>query len=169
MAKAKTATNNGKQVRKKGGSKLRFYTFLVGSMFAAPFMFPTVVLLGVGLIPTFVAFFVDKERDHASATAVSAMNCAGLAPFVIDLWIKGQTMGNVIQILSDSSTWLIILGASAVGQTIVSVVPHAMATVTFAHAELRIKTLKNNLDLLQKSWGPDVGSTKPLDKIAGID
>ena len=74
-------------------------------------------------------------------------------------------MGSVFQILSEPSTWLIILGSAAIGQIIVSVVPQAMATMTLAHSELRIKTLKQNLELLKNSWGPDVGTTKSIDQL----
>jgi hypothetical protein len=172
MAEAKTkpaAPANAKGAKpekpKKGGGKLGFYTAMIVAGFAAPFMFPTIILVLAGMLPTLVAFFVDKDREHSSATAIGALNCAGITPFVIDLWIKGQSMSAVFQILSDPSSWLIILGAAAIGQVIVSVVPQAMATVTFAHSELRIKTLKHNLELLKNSWGPDVGTTKPIEKL----
>lgn len=165
-AEPKETAGGKAQKPKKGGGRVRFYTALIIAGFAAPFMFPTLILIMIGLLPTLVAFFVDRDREHSSATAVGAMNCAGITPFVIDLWIKGQSMDNVFRILSDPSSWLIILGAAAIGQTIVSVVPQAMATLTLAHSELRIKTLKQNLERLNESWGPDVGTTKPIEKLA---
>lgn len=167
MAKAKTKpeeAKDGKTAKKKGG-KLGLYTTMITAGFIAPFMFPTVVLVIIGLLPTIFAFFIDKDRQHSSATAIGAMNCAGITPFVIDLWIKGQSMGNVFQILSEPSTWLIILGAAAIGQTIVAVIPQAMATLTLVHSEMRVKTLKHNLEQLKESWGPDVGTTKPIDQV----
>jgi hypothetical protein len=164
--KAPDAKANAKgETKPKKRGKLGFYTTLLIMMVAAPFMFPTVVLLMAGLIPTIVAFCVDKDREHSSATAIGAMNCAGLTPFVVDLWVKGQTMGNAFHILTEPGNWLIILGSAAIGQMIVSVVPQAMATLTLAHSEMRVKNLKNNLELLKKSWGPDVGTTKPVDQV----
>lgn len=165
--KAPAAPNKGK--KKKGGSKLKFYMFLLIAMISAPFMFPTVVLVLVGLIPTIVAFVVDNDREHSSATAIGAMNCAGLSPFIIDLWLKGQTMGNAFAILSQPINLLIIFGSAAVGQAIVGIVPQAMATLTLAHSELRIKNLKNNMEILRKSWGPDVGTTKPIEKMINME
>lgn len=170
MAKATAATADTKAAQaspKKGGGKLRFYTIMVCVGLMAPFMFPTVVLFTIGISPTIFAFFIDKDRQHSSATAIGAMNCAGVTPFIIDLWIRGHTMGTVFHILGESGTWLIILGSAAIGQLIVSVIPQAMATITLAHAEARVKTLKQNLELLQNSWGPDVGTTKPIDEIMG--
>jgi hypothetical protein len=93
------------------------------------------------------------------------MNFAGLVPFLIDLWVKGQTMENAFVILRNPSNWLIILGAAGIGQLIVFAVPQAMASMTLAHAESRLKTLKQNLEQLKTSWGPEVATTKPVDKI----
>ena len=115
MADSKKPANvkDDKAPSKTGSGKLRFYTIMTLVGFCTPFMLPTVVLLLVGFIPTIVAFFVDKDRQHSSATAIGAMNLAGITPFVIDLWIKGQSMGSVFQILSQSTSWLIIFGAAA--------------------------------------------------------
>jgi hypothetical protein len=161
--KAKAAPAGGKS--KKKGGKLGLYIGLTVAGVAAFTMFPTVVLVMIGLIPTMVAFFVDKDREHSGAVAVGAMNCAGLTPFVIDLLIKGQSMANTFQILANPNSWLVILGASAIGQVIVSIVPQAMATLALAHSETRIKNLRNNIELLKTSWGPDVGTTKPVEQL----
>lgn len=169
MADAKKPQPGNSPGKKKSGGKLKLYAFLIVAMFVAPFMFPTVILVFAGLLPTLVAVLVDKDREHSYATAIGAMNCAGITPFVIDLWIKGQSMATVMQILTTPTSWLIILGAAAIGQMIVSVVPQAMATLTLAHMDVRIKVLKNNLDLLQKSWGTDVGTTKPIEKIVKME
>lgn len=167
---AKDNKNDGKNsTAKKKGGKMGFYTTLIVVCLMAPFMFPTVVLFTAGLLPTLVALFIDKDKQHSSATAIGAMNCAGITPFIIDLWMKGQTMGNAVRILSQPNTWLIILGAAAIGQVIVSVIPQALASLTFAHSEMRIKLLKQNLDQLKASWGPDVGTTKPVEKLSLFD
>jgi len=128
-------------------------------------MLPTVILLLVGLIPTYVALSTDSDQQKSGAVSVGAMNFAGLLPFVIDLWSKGQTLPNAIQILATSNTWLVVLGASAVGQLIVYSIPQAIATLTLTQAESRAKALRKNLDMLKESWGPDVATTKPLDRI----
>jgi hypothetical protein len=45
-------------------------------------------------------------------------------------------------------------------------VPQAIATMSLTHAEGRIKTLRKNLDFLKDAWGPEVGTTKPVEQIA---
>jgi len=160
----KKADATGEKPKKKGG-KAGFILVLILFGLSAPFMMPTWTLVLIGMLPTFVALITDYDPQKSSTGAVGSMNFAGLTPFILDLWMKGQTMENAMHILRQSSSWLIILGAAAVGQMIVFAVPQAMTSLTFAHAESRLKILKKNLEQLQASWGPEVATTKPLDKI----
>jgi hypothetical protein len=161
-------TNTGVKPKKKGG-KLGFIFFLILFGICAPFMMPTLTLLLVGLLPTFVALITDNDPHKSSTAAIGAMNFAGLTPFVIDLWVKGQTMENAFIILRQPSNWLIMLGAAGIGQLIVFAVPQAMASLTLARAESRLKLLKQNLEQLKAGWGSDVATTKPVDKIGKPD
>lgn len=129
------------------------------------FIFPTFVLMAIGLIPTIIAIFTDTDHEKHSATAVGAMNVAGLTPFIVELWTKGQTIGHVFEILRDANNWLVILGSAVLGQLILFVVPQITASMTSARYETRLKTLKSNLEELKSTWGPDVASTKSLNQI----
>jgi len=163
MAKAEAKKATPKKSKKSG--KLGFFTILLLLAFATPFMMPTVVLLIVTLFPTYVAFATDGDPQKSGAISVGAMNFAGTVPFIIDLWSKGQTMGNALHILGDPNAWLVVLGASAIGQLVVYAIPQAIATLTLSTAESRVKSLRRNLDLLRESWGPDVATNKPIDKV----
>ncbi|MDR3424286.1 MAG: hypothetical protein P4M13_04300 [Alphaproteobacteria bacterium] len=165
MAKEKAEKKTGGKPQKKSGGKLKFISLMAVFCVAAPFIMPTLLLALVGLIPTYVAFTTDDDPQKSGATSVCAMNFAGLTPFVIDLWEKGQTMANAVHILSEANSWLVILGAAAIGQLIVYTVPPAIATLTLTNADARIKNLRKNLEMLKQSWGPDVATTKPIDKI----
>ncbi|MFA4994940.1 MAG: hypothetical protein WC521_06520 [Bdellovibrionales bacterium] len=151
---------------KKGGGKFKFILGAIMIAVAMPFMLASVMLLIAGLVPTYVAYATDDDPDKTGATCVCAMNLAGIFPFLMDLWIKGQTPNNALLILSDANSWLVILGASAIGQLIIYAVPQAIATMSLTHAEGRIKTLRKNLDFLKDAWGPEVGTTKPVEQIA---
>ncbi len=148
---------------KPGKAKIIFFLVLVCA--ATPFMLPSLVLLMAGLAPTYVAFATDNDRQKSGATSVCAMNVAGIVPYLIDLWAKGQTLGNAFLILGDPKSWLVILGAAAIGQLIVYTIPSFVAILSLNHAESRLQTLRKNLDFLKESWGPDVATTKPVDKI----
>jgi hypothetical protein len=167
MAKidVKKAPAAAAKVKKKSGGRLGFFTVLIIVGFATPFMIPSVFLVVAGLLPTYVALATDNDPQKSGAVSVGALNFAGIVPFIIDLWSKGQTMANALHILGESNTWLVILGAAAIGQLIVYAVPQAIATLTLTTAESRVKALRKNLDTLRDSWGPEVSTTKPIDKI----
>jgi hypothetical protein len=74
-------------------------------------------------------------------------------------------MPNAFAILGQATTWLVMLGAAGIGQLILFAVPQAMATLTLARAESRVKLLRKNLETLKESWGPEVATSKPLDQI----
>ena len=162
-----TSGENKKEKPAKKGGALRFIFFMIVFGAAVPFILPTLTLFLIGMIPTFVALITDNDRQKSSTMAVGAMNAAGITPFVIDLWTKGQTMENVFQILRNPTSWLVMLGAAGVGQLILFAVPQAVALLTFARADTRLKILRRNLESLKDSWGPEVGTTKPIDKIEG--
>jgi hypothetical protein len=155
MAKEEPKAAKGK---KKGKGKFIFLMLL--ACLAMPFMLPTILLVLAGFAPTYVAFWTDDDPEKSGATCVSAMNIAGLSPFVIDLWLKGQTTGNAVHMLTDPNTWFVILGASAVGQLVAYAVPQAVATLSLTNADSRIKGLRRNLELLKESWGQEVATVK---------
>ena len=156
--------SGGKPPKKPGKLKIILMMILVGM--AMPFMLPTIILLLAGFAPTYVAFATDSDPQKSAAVSVGSLNFAGIVPFLIDLWSKGQTTENALHILTDTKSWLVILGASAIGQLIIYTVPPAIATLTLTHAESRIKALRKNLDLLKESWGTDIAASKLPDRLS---
>jgi hypothetical protein len=150
---------------KKRGGKLTMLTLVVLFCLAAPFIIPTITLFLLGMIPTFVVLFTDNDPNRSGTAAVGSMNFAGVVPFAIDLWVKGQTMDYVFHMLRDPTTWFVMFAAAAVGHLILAAIPPALTTLTLARYEVRLKALKESLEALKAAWGPDVGTTKPLDKI----
>ncbi len=164
-AKKAPAAKASAKAAKKSGNKLRSIVIMLVLGCAIPFMVPTVILVVAAMFPTYFAFATDDDPQKSGAVSVGAMNFAGVVPFIIDLWNKGQTMANAFTILSDANAWLIIMGAAFIGQLIVYAIPQAIATLTLTHAEARAKSLRKNLDLLKESWGPEVATAKPVDQI----
>ena len=149
----------------KRGNKLGFFTTMIMVGLISPFIMPTLTLLFLGMFPTIIALVADNDRQKSSAIAIGSLNVAGVVPFVIDLWLKGQHWDTLIQILKEPSSWLVMLGAAGVGKMIVFAVPPVLAGFATIRYELRLKTLKDNLETIKATWGPDVGTTKPLSKV----
>ena len=152
------AKEDAKQASSKKGGKTKLFPMMLLACIAMPFMFPTLILLLAALTPTYVAFATDKDPEKAGGISVCVLNLAGTTPFLLDLWIKGQTLANALHFLSDSNFWLIVLGAAGIGQLIAYAVPQAMVSLSMTHAEVRMKSLKKNLEWLKESWGADIAS-----------
>jgi len=146
------------QASSKKGGKTKLFPMMLVACIAMPFMFPSILLILAALAPTYVAFATDKDSEKSGGISVCVMNLAGTMPFLLDLWIKGQTLNNALRFLGDSNFWFVVLGAAAVGQLIAYAVPQAMVTLSVTHSEVRMKALKKNLELLKESWGADVAS-----------
>ena len=98
---------------KKGKGKLGFILFMVIFGAAFPFMMPTMLIAVVGMIPTLIALFTDMDQDKSSTSSVGFMNAAGVTPFVIDLWLKGQSIDNAFQILREPANLVVMYCAAA--------------------------------------------------------
>lgn len=167
--KAKPAAKDAvAQPSRKGGG----WRVILGMMIAMPVVLfsglPT-LLLCFGLIPTLIALVTDPDRDKSGATTIGFMNVAGVLPFVIELWEKGQTMENAIAILKEPVTWLVMLGAAGVGHLILYAIPPATGALTITRMEMRLRTLREALTQLKEIWGADVTTARALDQVRKKD
>ncbi len=98
-AKAGAEPPEGKRRAKKSAGGLLW--LMVGVMAAASFALPTVLLFSAGMVPAFVAWIVDRNRDGYTPMAVGMLNLAGLLPSLLSLWMDGHSMGIAVRIMSD--------------------------------------------------------------------
>lgn len=156
MAKEKNANK-----KKKGGFKIVPFILLLIIM---PFIMPTVLLLA-GMLPTLVALVTDDDKEKSRAVTVGAMNFAGVAPFLIELWEQGQTMDVALAIVMQPNNWLVMLGAAAVGHMILYVVPPMIVSLTINQNATRYEKLKESIEQLKEIWGPEVTTLTPIDLV----
>lgn len=136
---------------------------MTGALAAAFFALPTVLLLSAGMVPTLVAWIVDRNRDGYTPMAVGMLNLAGLFPSLLGLWTGGHALGTTGRIFSDPYTWLFAFGAAAVGWGLVLGLPKVLETAMTFRNEAEIKRLENRQAALIAEWGPEV-KAKPADQ-----
>ncbi len=146
----------------KGGIGLIILMTLIGAL--VPFGLPT-LLICLGLIPTIIALFTDMDPEKSTTAAVGFMNVAGVAPFLIELWSKGQSMETAVRIVHNPTTWIVMFGAAAVGQLIIFVVPPIISAYTIGRLENRLKTLREGQVQLRDVWGPHVADVTALEYV----
>ena len=130
-------------------------------------MIPTVIVLAVALVPTGVAFIMERGKGYYGGLTVGAMNMAGTAPYLTDLWSQGHTVTVALGIITNVFAWMMFYGAALFGWAIYSTTPAAVSafmTMTSGH---RITALRAQQRELVQKWGPDVESVyEPEGKIA---
>lgn len=130
---------------------------LFGSAAAMGILFlPTSIILAIGMLPTFIAMLVEDDADHTAPITVGAMNFAGVMPFIILLWQRGQTLNNALNLMTEPVNWLVMYGAALGGWIVYFVLPSFVAVWATLRAEFKIRELKALQEKLQKEWGPDV-------------
>lgn len=153
-AKAGAEPPESKRRAKKSAGGLLW--LMVGVMAAASFALPTVLLVSAGMVPAFVAWIVDRNRDGYTPMAVGMLNLAGLLPSLLALWMEGHSMGVAARIMSDPYTWLFAFGAAAVGWALALGLPKVIETAITFRNESEIRQLKQRQKALVEEWGLDV-------------
>jgi hypothetical protein len=135
-------------------SKFLLYTLIVLPIGAM--IIPTVVVLSVALVPTAVAFIMERKKGFYGGITVGALNLAGTAPYLADLWFKGHTVDAAIGIITSVLAWAAFYGSAAVGWAIYAVTPNLVSSFMAMTAGRQITTLRARQRELVQTWGPDV-------------
>ncbi len=120
---------------------------------------PTALLVAVGMIPSLVAYIVDRDPDKTAAMTVAPLNICGILPFTMDMWKHQHTMQAATQALADPLTWLVMYGAAAIGWALYFLVPPIVTNFEVMRAEARIETLIGKKKDLVEEWGPETAMT----------
>lgn len=117
---------------------------------------PTAMVLVVGMLPTLVAYVVDRDPDKPAPVAVGALNICGVTAYLIDLWTTGHTLAGAARILGDATAWLVMYGAAAIGWVIYTMIPPLVAMWMAGRARARITVLRERQADLVAEWGAEV-------------
>lgn len=164
MSEAKKAEPAKGKPAKKGGGGFKVILFMTLLGCLAPFGLPTLVVC-IGFLPTLVALFTETDGRGSGVAAVGYMNLAGVLPFLVDLWQKGQTMEAAMGMMRNPSTWVVMLGAAGVGHLILYAVPPAVVSYVYNRQEARLRTLREAMKELENIWGPEVATATPVDEV----
>lgn len=141
--------------KKKGSWK--FTTFLViGSLSMIVLTQMTYVLFVIGMLPSFVAFYVDRSPSHSLFHTVMPCNLAGVLPFVVELIAQGNDSGTMRMMLSDFTVLLIMYASAGLGWVLVLTAPHAAMLIIDGLNGRQISQLRKTQTSLTREWGDEV-------------
>ena len=116
----------------------------------------SIILLLVGLLPTMVAFIVDKSFGKCATLCVGAMNIAGIFPSIFKLWSEQNSFAQAIHIITNVFDLVIMYGAAGFGWILYITIPSAVSALLNIIAQRRIARLRNLQRDLIIEWGENV-------------
>jgi len=140
----------------RGGLPLLMLAFSIIAVILLVFAAPALIVYLVGMAPTAVAIFIDRDpRKHASVS-VAAMNFAGVSFYLVDFLAGTASFSRALELVSDVFVLAVIYGAAAGGWIMIMAMPPVTAVVLTALAESRIQTLRKEQRELVDNWGEGV-------------
>lgn len=127
------------------------------------FLFPTTLLLSVGMIPTFVAYIVNRKTQKIRTYCVGMMNLGGCVPFVVDTWARGHTIDTALNHVFDPQAIVIMYFAAAIGYMIDWSISGIIASVITQKAQLRLEQIDKIQAEMIERWSEDVTNGIPID------
>ena len=121
---------------------------------------PTVLLLAIALLPTFVAVVVDKGPKRYGGITVGGLNFSGTVPYIFDLWSRDHSVEHALRILSDVVALMMIFGSAAVGWLLYMTAPVVVVGFLSATATRRLAQMKDKQKQLIEDWGPEVAQAE---------
>ena len=128
------------------------------------FTLPTVMVLIVGMIPTFIAYATDRRKEKYKTVSVGSLNFVGVLPLLVTLWTKDHSFDMGFTVLADPFNWLMVLGSASAGWTIYLVAPSIVSIFLQARIELSVERLKKRQARLIEEWGEGVSGDRKLNQ-----
>ncbi|MCW8835709.1 MAG: acyl-CoA synthetase [Rhodospirillales bacterium] len=130
---------------------------------------PTVALMFFGMLPTIVAYLIDRTPQKYATFCVGAMNFSGVFPYLMDLWMRSNSLATAMGMLTDVFTLVVIYGAAGFGWMLFNAIPPVVGVFLVSISGRRILALEEAQAELVKEWGQEVtGKTKSTPLSTGM-
>ncbi|MDX2145312.1 MAG: hypothetical protein SFV19_18310 [Rhodospirillaceae bacterium] len=146
----------------KGRSNAFLYVLIAAMVSFA--IIPTIVVLSVMMLPTAVAFLIERGKGYYAVVTIGSLNLAGTSPYLVELWFKDHTVDGAMDVITNIWAYLIVYSAAGFGWAVYSTMPAVVASFMAMGAGRRIAALREQQKDLVQKWGPDVESVYEGDK-----
>lgn len=147
-----------------------FYSLVVAlSVGICIFFSKTVLLIGVSMLPTGVAYLIDTHPRRYTAKTVGWTNFAGAVIVAMEMWTTDGSWTSTLDVLGDPVNWVIMLGSAGVGWVLQSTVPGMVLKYLNISLEMRRKSLHERQEEIEKEWGTDVRDEALLEELEEIE
>ena len=141
------------QTKRRGSPKgpLIGILFLVG-MFATP----SAMLVLFGLVPSYAAWILDRDRNKLMAITVASLNIAALTPLLIKLWSGGHSLSLARSLLASPLSWIFILASAGIGWILAQAIPAIIVVVISSRNKLKLEKIRARQKQLVEEWGNSI-------------
>jgi len=119
---------------------------------------PTVMIVGAGMLPTLVAYLVDRQRPRYAVICVGGLNIAGVFPHLLPIWFGVHTTKAAEAVLTDVFVLVSMYGAALFGWMLDFAVPPLVGAVLSVMAQRRVALLRLSQKALIEEWGESVAN-----------
>lgn len=155
------AKKKNKKIKKKNNKKnisFKQSVLFVGMAILLVMFIPTSVLLLVGMLPTMVAYVVDRHPSKNKTFTIGAMNFVGCFPYLLEIWLYSNSMEVSINLISQPKTIIVMYAAAALGYGVNIVVTYIVSALLLQRADVRVKRIEKEKMALVDRWGDKVNT-----------
>lgn len=117
------------------------------------FALPTLIVLGVGMLPAIVAAIVDKSEEKYAAYSVMSLNFCGVFTFIFNMWLDEHTALAALSTITSPFALAVMYSAAALGWLLYLSVPPVIAQFLSVLAQRRVNALRDKQRELIEEWG----------------
>lgn len=158
MSKISKVRNTNRSPELQGSyfrlSLMQKIMLMIGVLIAIFTTLPVMVVLLIGLLPTFTIMVTDRKNTN-KLIIVGCFNLAGVFIYLFHV-INNFTVRDAFFILSDIFNLIIMLGSAGLGLIVYMEVPNLFIYISKVAAEKRLKTIDSNLQKLAEDWGDGI-------------
>lgn len=148
--------------RRRGRSNLTW--LLVIGTFLLVIAAPTMIVLFFGMLPTLVAFIIDRSAQKSATFCVGGINFIGVFPYVMDLWTEKNSIDAALASVSDLFAMLIMYSASAFGWLLFMAMPTVIASFVTVLQQRKVAQLRGEQKDLIEEWGAEVAALVEMER-----
>ncbi len=157
MAKADQAKQRQPAPPRSRQSFLVWGSIIFGLLFLVAL--PTMTLLLIGMLPTIVAYIIDRTKQKHTALCVGGMNFLGVYYPLMQLWTGDRPIKELTDLMPDLVDFLMIYGAAGFGWLLFTSIPPVVAAFLTVMAQRRVATLRATQRHLIEEWGEDIAAS----------
>jgi len=117
---------------------------------------PTIIVLGIGMLPTIVAKISDRSEQGYVTFCVGGLNMAGVYPYLLTIWFENHSIRGAMELMSDVFVLVVMYSSATFGWLLYQTIPPVVAAFLTVLAERRVGVLRANQTKIIDEWDEKV-------------